>query len=65
MIDFSKPNTIDITPEPENYKMDKRGRINDPKEFPQDFWNYLVNPILGYYVKPAHLGTRGKLKDNG
>lgn len=45
--------------------MDKRGRINDPKEFPQDFWNYLVNPILGYYVKPAHLGTRGKLKDNG
>ena len=45
--------------------MDKRKKkINNPKEFPQDFWNYLVNPILGYYVKPAHLATRGKLKND-
>ena len=33
--------------------MDKKRRITNPNEFPQDFWNYLVNPILGYYIKPA------------
>jgi len=33
--------------------MDKRLRITNSKDFPKDFWNYLVNPILGYYVKPA------------
>lgn len=21
-------------------------------EFPDDFWNYKINPITGYYVKP-------------
>lgn len=20
-------------------------------EMPEDFWNYLVNPIVGYYIK--------------
>ncbi len=33
--------------------MARAKQIRDPKDFPQDFWNYLVNPILGYYVKPA------------
>lgn len=21
-------------------------------EMPDDFWNYLVNPIVGYYIRP-------------
>jgi len=25
--------------------------INQGEEMPWDFWNYLVNPILGYHVK--------------
>lgn len=33
--------------------MARATQIRDPKDFPKDFWNYLVNPILGYYVKPA------------
>ena len=41
--------------------MNKRRQINDPKDFPKDFWNYLVNPILGYYVKPVKLSPRGVL----
>lgn len=24
-------------------------RINDSSKFPDDFWNYYVNPILGYH----------------
>ena len=27
-------------------------RIYQGQERPMDFWNYLVNPIVGYYVKP-------------
>lgn len=23
------------------------------KEMPDDFWNYLVNPIVGYYIEKA------------
>lgn len=40
-------------------------KIRDPKKFPQDFWNYLVNPILGYYVQPASevWGKRNKDDD--
>ena len=26
--------------------------ISEGKEMPDDFWNYLVNPIVGYYIKP-------------
>lgn len=25
-------------------------RLQDGEEMPRDFWNYLVNPIVGYYV---------------
>lgn len=24
--------------------------ISDPSKFPVDFWNYWVNPIVGYYI---------------
>lgn len=30
----------------------KMKTIGEGKEMPVDFWNYKVNPILGYYVKP-------------
>ena len=42
-----------------------RKRINDPKKFQQDFWNYLINPILGYYVKPHSLSKKGPRKPTG
>ena len=29
----------------------KRLKEGDP--FPQDFWNYRVNPVLGYEFKPV------------
>jgi len=32
------------------YKNKKELIITDPSKFPDDFWNYWVNPILGYYV---------------
>ncbi len=38
-------------------------KISDPKDFPQDFWNYLVNPILGYYAEQPSLSTRGVLNE--
>lgn len=27
-------------------------RIPEGQDMPLDFWNYLVNPIVGYYIKP-------------
>lgn len=30
-------------------KSKRQMRINEGKDFPDDFWNYYVNPILGYY----------------
>lgn len=30
-------------------KSKKELRITDSNKFPDDFWNYFVNPILGYY----------------
>jgi hypothetical protein len=26
-------------------------KLREGEEFPLDFWNYLVNPITGYYIK--------------
>lgn len=26
--------------------------ITQGKEMPDDFWNYLVNPIVGYHIAP-------------
>lgn len=31
----------------------RKKRVLDSKEMPTDFWNYLVNPIVGYYVEPV------------
>jgi len=28
-------------------------RIREGEKMPDDFWNYLVNPITGYYIKPV------------
>lgn len=30
-------------------KSKKELRIYDSNKFPDDFWNYHVNPIVGYY----------------
>tara|TARA_E500000318_G_scaffold111791_1_gene131784 strand:+ start:1565 stop:1708 length:144 start_codon:yes stop_codon:yes gene_type:complete len=27
-------------------------------EMPDDFWNYLVNPIVGYYIKPESVYSK-------
>lgn len=27
-------------------------KLVEGEEMPRDFWNYLVNPIVGYYIKP-------------
>ena len=32
------------------YKNKKKLIITDPSKFPDDFWNYWVNPIVGYYI---------------
>ena len=43
--------------------MDKRNKIiGQSKEMPYDFWNYRVNPILGYYVKPEVISRKCKTK---
>ena len=26
-------------------------KLKDGDPFPKDFWNYLINPIVGYYVE--------------
>ena len=40
--------------------------IRNPKDMPTDFWNYRVNPIVGYYIRPIKtrdLGKRDKKND--
>ena len=27
-------------------------RLEEGQEMPYDFWNYLINPITGYYIEP-------------
>ena len=27
-------------------------RLKLGEEFPDDFWNYNINPIVGYYIEP-------------
>lgn len=37
--------------------------ISNAEDMPKDFWNYKVNPILGYYIRPlkvSEFGTREK-----
>jgi len=31
----------------------RQKKVLDGREMPKDFWNYLVNPIVGYYVEPV------------
>ena len=36
------------------YKNKKALIVSDQTKFPDDWWNYWVNPILGYYVPKQH-----------
>jgi len=40
------------------YKKKKELIITDPTKFPDDFWNYWVNPIVGYYIPQKRSQTR-------
>ena len=55
-------------------KMRKRNglrRLDEGQEMPADFWNYLVNPITGYYysiLQDRHkhkIGTKYIKPNNG
>ena len=40
-------------------------KIKDLKigeEMPRDFWNYKVNPIVGYYVEPRQNSIKERFK---
>jgi hypothetical protein len=40
-------------------------KIKDLKigeKMPIDFWNYKVNPIVGYYIEPRHNSIQQKFK---
>ena len=32
--------------------MNKLNKLSEGQDMPYDFWNYLVNPITGYYIEP-------------
>ena len=34
----------------------------DGESLPSDFWNYLVNPITGYYVEPLRRNSNKESK---
>jgi hypothetical protein len=44
------------------YKNKKALIISDSSKFPEDFWNYWVNPIVGYYI-PSTRSKKYKSKD--
>ena len=44
------------------YKNKKELIITDPTKFPNDFWNYWVNPIVGYYIPQKRSQTRKELR---
>lgn len=33
-------------------------KLNKGQKFPTDFWNYNINPILGYEYKPEARDTK-------
>ena len=35
--------------------------VTDPAKLPAEWWNYLVNPIVGYYIPKASLYRKQKL----
>ena len=38
--------------------------ISNPEDMPKDFWNYKVNPILGYYIRPSRISEWGSREVN-
>ena len=34
--------------------------VTDPSKLPAEWWNYLVNPIVGYYIPKATLYKKQK-----
>lgn len=38
----------------------KELKVDD--EMPRDFWNYKVNPIVGFYIEPRHNSVKDQLK---
>lgn len=46
-----------------NYRCKPLKRMAEGSEMPNDFWNYNVNPLVGFYVEPQrdeHGGTIAK-----
>ncbi|MFL2597836.1 MAG: hypothetical protein ACJ0PR_01150 [Flavobacteriaceae bacterium] len=35
--------------------------VTDPSKLPGKWWNYLVNPIVGYYIPKATLYKKQKV----
>tara|TARA_R110000787_G_scaffold172799_2_gene285389 strand:+ start:1037 stop:1201 length:165 start_codon:yes stop_codon:yes gene_type:complete len=35
-------------------------KLPEGKSMPYDFWNYFVNPIVGYYVEPKEKYNKKK-----
>lgn len=42
----------------------KLKKLSEGSEMPYDFWNYLVNPITGYYVEPQGKHNRSRIDLN-
>ena len=42
--------------------MPKLKELKIGEEMPKDFWNYKVNPIVGYYVERRHDSINDKYK---
>ena len=36
-------------------------KLKEGEDFPKDFWNDDVNPIVGYYIKPQRRGQIEKV----
>lgn len=39
--------------------------LKQDEEMPADFWNYKVNPIVGYYVEPRGRNTAKETRKYG
>ena len=35
-------------------------KLSKNDEMPADFWNYRVNPIVGFYLEPQHKNSEKK-----
>jgi len=44
--------------------MSRAKTISNAEDMPKDFWNYRVNPILGYYLRPSKLSEWGEREVN-